>query len=124
MPLADIQTRLYAACLIYSLAVGGWAFYNAFKGRTLSSNFWGTLAINEVLFIITALFDLILILNGGILPGRPGVHLLYTATGVLTIPLIYTLTQGKATHREASFYGTACLFLAGIAIRAIITSVV
>jgi hypothetical protein len=122
--MADIHTRLYAACLIYSLAVGGWSFFNAFKGRSLDSNFWGSLVINELVFVAAGLFDIVLLLNGGILPGRPAVHLLYTATGVLTIPLVYTLTQGKNTSREAAFYGTACLWLAGIALRAIITTVV
>jgi hypothetical protein len=122
--MAGVLTRLFAACIIYSVVIGGWAFYNAFKNRPLSSNFWGALTINEILFIATGLFDLALVVGGGISPDRPGVHFLYTATGVLTIPLIYTLTGGKATSREASFYGTACLFLAGIALRAIITSVV
>jgi hypothetical protein len=122
--MSDIQTRLYVACVIYSLAVGGWAFYFAFKGRDLDSNFMGALVINEVLFIVTAAFDLYLLFNGGILPGRPDVHLLYTATGVLTIPGVYALLRGKSTSREAAFYGAACLFLAGIAIRAIITTVV
>ena len=122
--MSEVHTRLFTACLIYSLAVGGWAFFIAFKGRSLDSNFWGALAINELLFVAGGLFDLVLLLNGGILPGRPGVHLLYTATGAVTIPLIYTVTGGKATNREAAFYGTACLFLAGIAIRAIVTTVV
>jgi hypothetical protein len=122
--MADVQTRLYASCIIYSVVMGGWAFYNAFRNRELTSNFWGALTINELLFIATGLFDLALLVSGSISPDRPGVHLLYTATGVLTIPLIYTLTGGKTTGREASFYGTACLFLAGIALRAIITTIV
>lgn len=122
--MSDIQTRLYLACLIYSLVVGGWAFFLAFKGRALDSNFFGALVINEVLFVVTAAFDVFLLLNGGIVPGRPDVHLLYTATGVLTIPGVYALLRGQSTSREAAFYGMACLFLAGIAIRAIITTVV
>lgn len=122
--MSDIQTRLYVASLIYSLIVGGWAFYLAFKGRALNSNFFGALVINEILLIITAAFDVFLLLNGSIAPARPEVHLLYTATSVLTLPGVYTLLRGQSTSREAAFYGTACLFLAGIAIRAIVTTVV
>ena len=69
--MSEVHTRLFTACLIYSLAVGGWAFFIAFKGRNLDSNFWGALAINELLFVAGGLFDLFLLLNGGILPGRP-----------------------------------------------------
>jgi len=122
--MSDIQTRLYVSCIIYSLIIGGWAFYFAFRGRDLDSNFMGALVINEVLFAVTAAFDVFLLLNGGILPGRPDVHLLYTATAVLTLPSVYALLRGKSSSREAAFYGAACLFLAGIAIRAIITTVV
>lgn len=124
MSLSDLQFRLYVACLIYSLAVGGWAFYLSFKNRAIDSNFWGALAINELLFIGVGVMDVILIVGGGIRPERPWVHLLYTATGLLTIPAGYTFTQGRSTAREAGIYGAVCLFLAGIAIRAIITTVV
>jgi hypothetical protein len=124
MTLSDIQTRLYIACLIYSLAVGGWAFFLSFKNRPIDANFWGALAINEILFVAVSVIDVILIVTGGITPERPWVHLLYTATGILTIPVGYTFTQGRNTAREAGIYGAVCLFLAGIAIRAIVTTVV
>ncbi len=124
MPLSEIHTRLYVAGVIYSAAVGLWAFYFSVKNRALDSNFWGALAINELLFIAIGLLDITLLLNGSIVPERPAVHLLYTATGVLALPLIYTLTHGRNTGREAGIYGAGCLFLAGIAIRGIITAVV
>jgi hypothetical protein len=124
MPLSDIHFRLYVACLIYALAMGGWSFYLSFKNRPLDSNFWGALVVNEILFVAVGMIDVILIVTGGIVPERPWVHLLYTATGLLTIPAAYTFTQGRATAREAGIYGAVCLFLAGIAIRAIITSIV
>jgi hypothetical protein len=124
MSLSDVHSRLYIACLIYSLAVGGWAFYLSYKNRDLDSNFWGALAINEILFVAVAILDVVLYLNGSIVPERPAVHFLYTATGILTIPAAYTFTRQRATAREAGVYGAVCLFLAGIAIRAIITTVV
>jgi len=122
MSLSDVHSRLYIVCLLYSLAVGVWAFYLSYKNRDLDSNFWGALAINEILFVVVALLDVVLYLNGSIVPDRPAVHFLYTATGVLTIPAAYTFTKQRATAREAGVYGAVCLFLAGIAIRAIITT--
>ena len=124
MSLADIHSRIYVTCLIYSLAVGVWAFYLSYKNRDIDSNFWGALAINEILFVVVAGLDLYLFLNQIIVPERPAVHFLYTATGLLTLPAAYTFTRGRATAREAGVYGAVCLFLAGIAIRAIITTVV
>ncbi len=124
MPLADIHTRLYVACVIYSLVVGLWAFYISYKGRPIAPNFWGTLFISELLFVAVSVLDLVLIINGRLTPDRPFVHLLYTATGALTIPAVYAFTGGGATAREAGIYGAVCLFLAGIALRAIVTTVV
>lgn len=121
---SDVHFRLYVACLIYSVAVGGWAFYLSYKNRDLDSNFWGALVINEILFVAVGLLDVVLYFNGTIVPERPAVHFLYTATGLLTIPAAYTFTKQRATAREAGIYGAVCLFLAGIAIRAIITTVV
>ena len=124
MPLADIHTRLYIACVIYSLVVGLWAFYLSFKGRAIASNFWGALFINGSLFVIVSLLDIALIISGRLTPDRPFVHMLYTATGALTIPAAYAYTRGGATAHEAGIYGAVCLFLAGIALRAIVTTVV
>jgi hypothetical protein len=124
MPLSDIHTRLYVASAIYSLAAGLWAFYISLKNRDIDSNFWGALAINEILFVIVGVLDVVLLFGGGIAPGRPAVHLLYTATGVLTIPSAYAFTRGRNTAREAGIYGAVCLFLAGIGLRAIVTTIV
>jgi hypothetical protein len=124
MSLPDIHTRLYLACILYSAACGVWAFYLAIRGREIGSNFLGTLVINEILFIAAGVLDVLLLANSGIAPARPPVHLLYTATGVLTLPAAYAFTGGRTTSREAGVYGAVCLFLAGIAIRAIITTVV
>jgi hypothetical protein len=124
MALADIHTRLYVACALYSAVAGVWAFYISVRGREIDSNFLGALVINELLFVGAAILDVGLLINSGISPARPPVHLLYTATGVLTLPAAYAFIGGRTTSREAGLYGAVCLFLAGIAIRAIITTVV
>lgn len=124
MTLADIHTRLYLACILYSAVVGLWAFYSSIRGREIDSSFWGALVIDELLFIAAGILDLLLLTSSGIVPARPPVHLLYTATGVLTLPAAYAFTSGRNTSREAGIYGAVSLFLAGIAIRAIITTVV
>jgi hypothetical protein len=124
MSLPDIHFRLYIACAVYSAVSGAWAFWLAFRGREMDSNFMGTLVINELLFVAAGVLDLLLLASSGIAPARTPVHLLYTATGVLSLPAAYTFTGGRTTTREAGIYGAVCLFLAGIAIRAIVTSVV
>ena len=123
MSLSDVHTPLYIACVIYSAVVGLWAFSISIRGREIDSNFWGALVINELLFVGAGVLDLLLLLNSGIAPARPPVHLLYTATGILSLPAAYTFTGGRGTSREAGIYGAVGLFLAGIAIRAIVTTI-
>ena len=119
MPLVAIHDRLWITAAIYSAAVGLWALYLAFKQQDLSSNFWGALAINELLFVVQAIL-------GGIILAQDAqtvrwVHYLYVLTGVLTLPAAYVFTHGRGARQEASTYGLVCLFLMGIAIRAITT---
>lgn len=119
MSLLAIHDRLWITAIIYSIAMGCWAFFLAFQRRDLDSNFWGALVINEIIYIVQA------VLGGYFLfqdsqPAR-WVHYLYVVVGVITIPAAFAFTKGRGTRREASVYGILLWFLAGIAVRVIMT---
>lgn len=120
MPLALIHSRLALTAVIYSAVVGLWALFIYFRKRDIDSNFWGALVINELIFVAQAVFGVILIIEG-LRPGRT-VHYLYGALGLITLPSAFAFTRGRSTFREALIYGVICLFLAGVAIRAIGTA--
>jgi hypothetical protein len=118
-PLVAIHERLWTTAAVYSAAVGLWALYLAFKQQNLSPNFWGALVINELIFVVQAVLGAIILVQAA--QNARWVHYLYVITGVLTIPAAYLFTRGRGTRQEASTYGLVCLFLMGIAIRAVTT---
>ena len=119
MPLVAIHDRLWITAAIYSAVVGLWAFYRAFQQQDLDSNFWGALVINELIFIVQAILGAIVLLQNA--QAARWVHYLYVVVGVITLPAAYAFTHGRGTRQEASTYGLVCLFLMGIAIRAVTT---
>lgn len=116
MTLVFVHARISSIALIYSAAVGLWALYTAYQKRDLDSNFWGALAINELIFVAQTVIGLLMVAQGA-QPAR-AVHYLYGAVGILTIPAAFAYTRGQGARREALIYGLICLFLAGVSIRA------
>ncbi|MBM4423193.1 MAG: hypothetical protein FJ030_07345 [Chloroflexi bacterium] len=120
MALTDIHSRIFTTATVYSAIVGLWALFIAVRQRKIDSNFWGTLIINELIFVAQAIIGLILVFQGR-MPARD-VHYLYGILGVIIIPSAFAFTRGRDTHREAYIYGAICLFLAGVALRAAATA--
>jgi hypothetical protein len=78
------------------------------------------LRIGEVLFLLQAVMGGILYFSGL----RPAqlVHLLYGALGVFALPAAYTYSRGGDDRRGSLIYSLICLFLFGVALRAITTA--
>lgn len=120
MPLPLIHARLFTTAAAYSAIVGLWALFIALRNRSLDSNFWGALAINEIIFVVQDIIGLLMVFQG-LRPARD-VHYLYGVLGVIIIPSAFAFMRGRDTRREAFIYGAVCLFLAGVAIRASTTA--
>ncbi len=108
------------ATILYLVIAAVWGFLAFLRGRGIEGNYWGILGIAESLFLIQAIVGIILLLSGAS-PGR-GVHYLYGAVGAVSLPGYYALTKGRGDRSAALAYGILCLFLAGIASRAIGTA--
>jgi hypothetical protein len=117
--LVEIHARLANSVVLFLLAVGLWALFNYVRRQGLSSSYWGTLVIGEILLGVQAILGVVLYAQGG----RPPriVHYLYGVFILLVWPGIFAFTQGRATRREALIYGVVSLFMVGIAIRSITT---
>lgn len=118
--LLQFHAALGNAVLLFSLAIGLYGLFLYIRKQTISSGFWGTLAIGELLYLSQIAVGLILIVQGD-RPGR-GVHILYGILPVITLPAAYAFTNGREDHRAAFMYGLIGLFLAGVSIRAITTA--
>lgn len=119
MTLAAFHLRLATTVLLYFLALSIWGFARYFLKRGIDSNYWGALAIGEVVTIIQGLIGVILWANGGV-PGQP-IHILYGVLSLMGIPSAFAFTHGRDDRREMLIYGAVLLFMVGIAFRALDT---
>lgn len=120
MSLSSIHDRLATAMLIFLAVAGIWGLASYFLKRGMSGSYWGVLATGELLILAQAITGIALWLAGA----RPtrGIHLLYGAVALLTLPGYYAYTKGQDDPRTARAYGLICLFLVGISLRAIGTA--
>lgn len=108
--------------LIYSVLMGLWGVFNAFRRMPPDGNYNGALSIAVGLFVLEGVVGMLLVLLG-LKPARI-IHFLYGVTIMLTIPAIFAFSRGRNTSRESLFYGVGMLFIAGLVERATETATV
>jgi heme A synthase len=121
MSLPQIHGALANACLIFSLIIAGYGFLLYFRQKGVDSNFWGTLAAGELLFLAQGVLGIVLFASGQS-AARMLVHALYGIVLVISLPGAYALTRGRDTRREVLIYAIIGLFLAGVTLRAMFTA--
>ena len=120
MSLLEFHGRLGSTAMLFALGLGIWGLFLYFRKQGPSGGFLGGLVIGEVVFILQAVLGGVLYFSG--FPLAKAVHILYGALGVLAVPAAYTYTRGGTERRDALIYGFVCLFLFGVALRAITTA--
>ncbi len=121
MSLPQVHGALANACLIFSLIIAGYGFLLYLRRQGVDSNYWGTLAAGELLFVTQGILGVILFASG-LSAARMLVHALYGIVLVITLPGTYALTRGRDTRREVLIYAIIGLFLAGVTLRAMYTA--
>jgi hypothetical protein len=108
---------------LYFLFIAGvWGLVSAFRRQGVSSNYWGILAIGEIMILAQTVLGVLLYV-GGARPGRPGVHILYGTVAAITLPAYYAFSKGRDDRTAALLYGLFCIFVAGITLRSVTTGV-
>ncbi len=120
MALTMIHDRLSIAMLIFSAVAALWGIVLYLRKKGVDGNYWGILAVGELLFLGQGIVGTVLWIQG-LRPGRV-IHLLYGGVAVLTLPAYYLLSGGRDDRRAAIGYGLIMLFLFGITLRAIGTA--
>ena len=118
--LEPIHARLATTVVLFFIAMAIWGFWRYFRKEGLSSNYWGSLVIAEILILVQGVLGILLWFSN-LRPERGGVHILYGIVGALGIPAVYIFTKGGDQRREMLLYAAVFLFLIGISIRSMAT---
>lgn len=120
MTLSQIHGQLATSIMLFSGVAAVWGLIAYFRGKAMDGNYWGILAVGEILFLSQGVIGILLWLSNA-RPGR-GVHILYGVVTVIALPAYYTISKGKDDRVATLAYSLICLFLVGIAVRAVMTA--
>jgi hypothetical protein len=116
--LTILHARLLVTILLFFGALSIWGFVSYLRGQSISGSYKGALAIGELLMLAEFVIG-VLLLFGGAQPARLSIHILYGVVAIITLPGAFAYTRGRDDRWELLIYVTVCLFLCGIALRAL-----
>jgi hypothetical protein len=118
--LAVLHARLLVTILLFFGALAIWGFFSYLRGQSISGSYKGALAIGELLMLAEFVLGVLLLLSGA-QPYRLSIHILYGIVAIIGLPGAFAYTRGRDDRWELLIYVTVCLFLCGIALRALST---
>ena len=118
--LAVLHARLLITILLFFGALSIWGFFSYLRGQSISGSYKGALAIGELLMLAEFVLGVLLLLSGA-QPYRLSIHILYGIVAIIGLPGAFAYTRGRDDRWELLIYVTVCLFLCGIALRALTT---
>ncbi len=119
MSLTQIHGALANTVMYYFVILAMWGLFRFFRKEGISSNYWGALAIGEILILSQGALGLYLWI-GGARPERT-LHFLYGIIGALVIPGLYLYTRGEERRQVMLVYGVSLLIAVALIIRATMT---
>lgn len=119
MSLTPIHEFTGRAFLIFAVLITFYALYHLLRNESPDGNFWGAVAVGEILAVVQAVLGVILLLTSKA-PAR-GIHFLYGVLSVLMWPAAYGYTRNQSGRRETLIWFLISAFLAGLAWRAFVT---
>jgi hypothetical protein len=117
MTLQILHERIATSVELFMAIAALWGLVTYLRGRGMGSSYWGILAVGELLLVAQGTLGILIWLSGA-RPAR-GVHLLYGAVAVVTLPAYYAMSKGREDRGATLAYSLICLFLLGIGLRAI-----
>ena len=122
MTLTNVHDAMANSVLMFTLIAGIWGILSRVRGKPMTGNYWGILAVGELLLIGQGILGAVLWISGA-RPGRMGIHILYGIVAVIALPAYYAITKGRDDKEVVLVYGLLNLFLAAISLRAVATGV-
>ena len=118
--LAVLHARLLVTILLFFGALSIWGFISYLRGHSISGSYKGALAIGELLMLAEFVLGVLLLISGA-QPYRLSIHILYGIVAIIGLPGAFAYTRGRDDRWELLIYVVVCLFLCGIALRALTT---
>jgi len=118
--LAVLHARLLVTILLFFGALSIWGLFGYLRGQNISGSYKGALAIGELLMLAEFVIGVLLLLSGA-QPYRLSIHILYGIVAIIGLPGAFAYTRGRDDRWELLIYVAVCLFLCGIALRALTT---
>lgn len=118
--LLTMHARLVFTILLFFGALSLWGLFNYLRGQGVSGAYRGALAIGELLMLAQFIIGVLLLFNSR-QPPRLGVHILYGVVAIILLPGTFSYTRGRDSRYEQLIYALVCMFLCGIALRALET---
>lgn len=109
---------------LFFLIIGLWGLVRAIQGLGVDGSYLGACAIAQILYVVQAILGTFLIINGRLYDlSRPSMHILYGVFALVFLPFVYLgMLRGDDSNRAQWVLSFATLFLFGIALRGITTS--
>ena len=95
MSIVEIHGRLGNTALLYVIILAVWALWRYFRRQGVDSNFWGALAIAEILLLVQGAFGAYIYFAGIGYLERQFMHFLYGIVGLIVIPAVFALIRGR-----------------------------
>ena len=115
-----MHALLLVTILLFFGALTLWGVFGYARGQEISGGYRGALAIGELLMLAQFVLGVALLLVGR-QPARPTIHILYGIVAIILLPGTFAYTRGRDSRWEQLIYAAVCLFLCGIALRALET---
>ena len=115
-----MHARLLTTILLFFGALAIWGFVGYLRGQDITGSYQGALVIGELLMLAEALIGVALWI-GGREAYRQAIHVLYGIVAVIMLPGTFAYVRGRDSRWEQLIYAAVCLFLCGIALRALET---
>lgn len=116
--IAEMHALLAQTAMYFFFAIGVWGLFEYARGGELGGNIGGAFVIGQVLISVQVLLGVI-ILGGGFTV--QSVHFLYGITAIISLPFAWSYMRSRHPRQALMIYSLVALWIAGLAIRGIIT---
>jgi hypothetical protein len=115
-----MHDRLSISMTLYMVIIGLWGLGSYATGGQLGGSLAGSFVIGQLLIVAQVLLGVVLVLAGY----RPGddLHYLYGVSAILVLPFAYSYLRDRHPRQSLLIYSLLALFVAGLAIRGIVTA--